>query len=143
MLPLNRGGKVHRHESAVHVTAGQVNECMQFEEVMNRVRIGRRTRPEAVAGDKGYCFTAIRDWLRDHSIKAVIPWRKGQHPEDGRQRFNRGLYRRRSVVEQCVDWLKECRRLSTRFEKLAVNFIAVIQVASIERYLRVAFSDRA
>src|SRR5712664_3347819 len=58
---------------AVHVTAGQINECTQFEEVMNRVRIGRCTRPEAVAGDKGYSFTAIRDWLRGHSIKAVIP----------------------------------------------------------------------
>jgi len=33
--------------------------------------------------------------------------------------------------------------LGTRFEKLAVNFIAMIQVAFIERYLRVAFSDTA
>lgn len=110
---------------------------------MNRVRIGRRTRPEALAGDKGYSFTAIREWLRDHSIKAVIPRRKDQHPEDGRQRFDRDLYRGRSVIEQCVGWLKECRRLGTRFEKLAVNFLALIQVAFIERYLRVAFSDRA
>ena len=46
------------------------------------------------------------------------------------------------MIEQCVCWLKECRRLSTRFEKLAVNFIAMIHVAFIERYLRVAFSDR-
>jgi hypothetical protein len=30
-----------------------------------------------------------------------------------------------------------------RIEKLAVNFIAMIQLAFIERYLRVAFSDRA
>jgi transposase len=127
---------------AVHVTAGQVNECTQFEEVMNRVRIGRCTRPEAVAGDKGYSFTAIRDWLRGHSIKAVIPRRKDQYPDDGRHRFDRKLYRRRSVIEQCVCWLKECRRLSTRFEKLAVNFLAMIHLAFIERYLRVAFSDR-
>jgi transposase len=109
---------------------------------MNRVRIGRCTRPEALAGDKGYSFTAIRDWLRGHAIKAVIPRRKDQHPDDRRQRFDRKLYRRRSVIEQCVCWLKECRRLSTRFEKLAVNFIAMIHLAFIERYLRVAFSDR-
>lgn len=109
---------------------------------MNRVRIGRGTRPHAVAGDKGYSFTAIRDWLRGHSIQAVIPRRRDQHPEDGRHRFDRELYRRRSVIEQCVGWLKECRRLGTRFEKLAVNFIAMIHVAFIERYLRVAFSDR-
>lgn len=108
---------------------------------MNRVRIGARSRPEAVAGDKGYSFAAIRDWLREHSIKAVIPRRRDQRPDDGRHRFDRQLYRRRSVVEQAVGWLKECRRLSTRFEKLAVNFVAMIHLAFIERYLRVAFSD--
>lgn len=109
---------------------------------MNQVRIGRCTRPAALAGDKGYSYEGIRDWLRDHAIKAVIPRRKDQHPDDRRHRFDPKLYRRRSVIEQCVCWLKECRRLSTRFEKLAVNFLAMIHLAFIERYLRVAFSDR-
>jgi len=109
---------------------------------MNRVRIGRCTRPAALAGDKGYSYEGIRDWLREHAIQAVIPRRKDQHPDDGRHRFDRALYRRRGVVEQCVCWLKECRRLGTRFEKLAVNFLAMIHLAFIERYLRVAFSDR-
>jgi hypothetical protein len=79
---------------------------------MNRVRIGRCTRPEAVAGDKGHNFTAIRDWLRGHSIKAVIPRRKDQYPDDRRHRFDRKLYRGRSVIEQYVCWLKECHRPS-------------------------------
>src|SRR5438552_17800462 len=35
---------------AIQVTAGQVHESTQFEEVMNRVRIGRCTRPAALAG---------------------------------------------------------------------------------------------
>lgn len=109
---------------------------------MNRVRIGRCTRPGAVVGDKGYRFTAIRDWLREHAIKAVIPRRKDQHPEDGRHRFDRELCRRRSVIEPCVGWLKECRRLTTRFEKRALNFVAMIHLAFIERCLRVAFSGR-
>ncbi len=109
---------------------------------MNRVQVGRATRPEALAGDKGYSVQAIRDWLRAHSIKTVIPRRKDQAPEDRRHRFDRKLYRRRAVIEQCVCWLKECRRLSTRFEKLAVNFLAMIHLAFIERYLRVAFSNR-
>ena len=102
---------------------------------MNRVRIGRCTRPAALAGDKGYSSEGIRDWLRAHAIQAVIPRRKDQHPDDGRHRFDRALYRRRGVVEQCVGWLKECRRLGTRFEKLAVNFLAMIHLAFIERYL--------
>jgi transposase len=108
---------------------------------MNRVRIGRCSRPQAVAGDKGYSYEGIRDWLREHAIRAVIPRRKDQRPDDRRHRFDRERYRRRSVVEQCVGWLKQCRRLCTRFEKLAVNFLAMIHLALIERYLRVAFSD--
>src|SRR5213083_144303 len=53
---------------AIHVTAGQVPESTQFEEVMNRVRIRQpigppRTRPDAMAGDKGYSYPRIRSWL--------------------------------------------------------------------------------
>ena len=110
---------------------------------MNRVQIGRRRRPEAIAGDKGYSTDRIRRWLRRHAMRAVIPRRSDQHPEDGRHRFDKRLYRRRCTIEQCVGWLKECRRLCTRFEKLAVNFLAMIHVAFIERYLRVLFSNGA
>jgi len=52
-------------------------------------------------------------------------------------------YRRRSVVEQCVGWLKECRRIATRFEKLALSFLAMFKLAMIQRYLRITFSGRA
>ena len=110
---------------------------------MNRVRIGRRQRPGTVAGDKGYSTTRIRQWLRRHAIRAVIPRRSDQHPDDGRIHFDRTTYRRRSRIEQCNGWLKECRRVGTRFEKLAMNFLAMIHLAFIERYLRLLFSDAA
>ena len=96
-----------------------------------------------MAADKGYSYPRIRSGLKCHTIQAVIPRRKDQHPEDGRCRFDKKLYRRRSTVEQCIGWIKECRRLGTRFEKLAVNFLAMIHVAFIARYLRILFSDTA
>ena len=52
-------------------------------------------------------------------------------------------YRGRCVAEQCVGWLKEFRRIGTRFEKLAVNFHGMLQLAMICRYFRLLFSDRA
>ena len=52
-------------------------------------------------------------------------------------------YRRRSVIEQCVGWLKGCRRIGTRFEKLAISFVAMFKPAMIERYLRLSFSDQS
>ncbi len=50
----------------------------------------------------------------------------------------------RNIVERCVDWLKEFRKTGTRFDKLAVNFLAIVELAMIKRYLRkTGFSDRA
>ena len=117
---------------------------------MNAVRIpqckGRpRSRPARLAADKGYSYPWIRAWLRRHNIDAVIPQRSDQQRRHiGRPlSFDKDTYRRRNVIECCVGWLKECRRIATRFEKLALNFLAMVKVAIIGRYLRVAFSDRA
>ncbi|MFG0292228.1 MAG: DDE transposase, partial [Phycisphaerales bacterium JB050] len=38
--------------------------------------------------------------------------------------------------ERCVGWLKQNRRLSTRYEKLAVHYLSMIKLAFIDRYLR-------
>ena len=58
--------------------------------------------------------------------------------------LDKDAYRRRSVIECCIGWLKECRRIGTRFEKLALNFLAMIKLAIIRRYLRILdISDRA
>ena len=114
---------------------------------MNAVRIkqrhGRpRYRPKRLAADKGYRSHRIRQWLRRHKIKAVIP-RKSNEKHDGPTRFDQEAYRRRNVVERCISWLKENRRLGTRFEKLAVNFLAIAKLAIIRRCFRLLdLSDR-
>lgn len=132
------------------MTAGQTHESTCFESVMNDILIpqplGRpRMRPERLAGDKGYSYPRIRQWLRDHGIGAVIAQRDDQRAyRRGRPLdFDREAYRRRSIIEQCIGWLKECRRIGTRFEKLAINFLAMLKLAMIQRYLNLAFSDRA
>ncbi len=112
---------------------------------MDATRIGRRRRPGRVAGDKGYSYPRIREWLRRHRIGAVIPQRSDQSARHrGRPlAFDKEAYRRRSVIERCIGWLKECRRIGTRFEKLALNFLAMIKLAIIRRYLRIIdLSDR-
>jgi transposase len=136
---------------AVHVTAGQRHESTQFELVMNAVRVpkpvGRpRTRPCRVAGDKGSSVVRIRAWLRQHGIGCVIPQRSDQRQRHrGRPlTFDKDAYRRRSVIECCVGWRKECRAVATRFDKLAVNYVATLKLAMIQRYLRILdSSDRA
>lgn len=47
-------------------------------------------------------------------------------------------------MERCVGWLKECRRIATRFEKLALNYLAMLKLAMIQRYLQILhLSDKA
>ena len=127
---------------AVELTAGQAQECKHFDEVLNAIRIPRsagrpRQRPNALAGDKGYSFTHVRRWLRRHGIRAVIPQRIDQlRTHEGRPlSFDREQYRRRNVIERAVGWLKERRRIATRFEKLALRFLAMLQIAIVELYL--------
>ena len=120
------------------MTAGQCHESKHVEPVMNAVRIGRRQRPKKLAGDKGYSYETVRRWLRKHHIVPVIPTKSNQKPEDD---FDRAAYRNRNVVERCVNWLKENRRLGTRYEKLAVNFEAMAKLAMIRRYFRLLDSS--
>jgi transposase len=96
---------------------------------MDTVNIRRRRRPDAVAGDKGYSYRRIRRWLSRRGIEAVIPSRSNQT----RVRINKRKYRGRNVVERCIGWLKWCRRVATRYEKLAESYLAMVTLAMIQR----------
>lgn len=111
--------------------------------MLNSVRIAQphgrpRCRPQRVAADRAYSNQRIRHWLRQHRITAVIPPKKRRgRPKVGRPTtYNPDHYRGRNVVERCIGWLKESRSIGTRFEKLAVNYLMLVKLAIIERYLR-------
>ena len=134
---------------AVAISPGQGHDSKYFETTMNAVRLpqprGRpRTRPKRVAADKAYSSRRIRTWCWDHNISAVIPRKSTEVGRHGAKRsFDRRSYRRRNVVERCIGWLKESRRIATRFEKLAVSYLAMLKLAMIARYFRVIFSNTA
>lgn len=135
---------------AVKVTPGQRHESREVEAVMSRVRVpqarGRpRRRPKHLAGDKGYSYPRVRRWLRSQKIAPVIPQRADQrrYHRGPPLKFNKPLYRRRNVIERCVGWLKESRRVATRYEKLAVNYEGMFKLAMIHHYLQTPFSNRA
>lgn len=135
---------------AAEVTAGQVHESTRAESVIGRAvatrickrrrRRGKRWKPRKLAGDRGYSAKRLRTWLRRRRIKPVIPHKENEKDRhDPGVAFDREAYRGRAVVEQCVGWLKEYRRIGTRFEKLAVNFHGMLTLAMIRRYLRMLF----
>lgn len=114
---------------------------------MNAVKIpqprGRpRTRPGRLAGDMGYNAGWIRNWLKRRKIVDVIPRPENQQKPD--QAFDKQAYRRRNIIERLIGWLKECRAVFTRYDKLGVNYLAMVKLATIQRYLRkLVPSDRA
>lgn len=137
----------HGFPLAVEISAGQAHESTFFLEVLDAFRLPRnpsrsRYRPDRLAADKAYSIEWIRRWLRQRRIEAVIPRRQDQRARE-EEEFDRDAYRRRCVIECCIGWLKECRRVLTRFEKLAVNYLAVLKLAFIQRFLRIRFSNKA
>jgi transposase len=76
--------------------------------------------------------TPIRAELRRRGITAVIPARSDQRRQRG---FDRQAYRQRNRVEWSVGRLKQFRRIATRYEKLAVNYLAWVTLATIVVWL--------
>lgn len=114
--------------------------------MLNAVHIGRNhLRPDRLAADKGYSYHRVRSWLRQRRITPVIPTRDDLDDPNQRRdpNFDKESYRRRNVIERCIGWLKECRRIVTRFEKLALNYTAMIKLGMIGRCFRMLFSDSA
>ncbi len=127
----------------VTLTPGQTHESTQVETVMEQVVIERasgriRRRPRRLAADRAYDVQRIRHFLRARGITPVIPpkRRTGKRKRGRPVSYDRVQYRRRSTIEQCVGWLKECRAIATRYEKLALNYLGLVKLAFIERYLR-------
>lgn len=127
--------------------AGQAHESRFVEPVLDGVRVRRRRgrprmRPERAALDRGYSLRRVRRALKQRHIVASIP---ETHPQRrARERrghraphFDRQDYRRREGVERCVGRLKEPRRIATRYEKLAVRYLAFVHLAMICEYLHI------
>ena len=51
--------------------------------------------------------------------------------------FSPYLYRARNQVERFFNRIKQCRRIATRYDRLAANYLAFVQLASIRLWLRV------
>jgi len=116
----------------VAVSPGQEHETQRFTPLMEEVTAWP-TWPDQMAGDRGFSADWIRNWLREHDITPVIPYRSNEH--GARKRFNKKTYKRRNIIERCVGSLKWFRRVATRYEKLAVHYLAMVTIAIIYRLL--------
>jgi transposase len=117
---------------AVTVSPGQEHETQQVCDLLQQV-IDQQRLPEKLAGDKGYSADWIRDLCGELGIRPVIARRVDEVARTGR--FDRKAYRRRNVIERCINSLKWFRRVATRYEKLALHYLGMLKVAILYRFL--------
>lgn len=109
------------------LTAGQKGDAPQAEALMDGL-------PAAVVmADTAYDSDQVRQAIAGKGAVAVIPnnpSRTRKHP------FDKVLYAERHLVECCISKLKQFRRVATRYEKTARNYLAVVTLAATVLWLQ-------
>lgn len=121
----------------IDLTPGQQHESTRCEPLVQQVlEQPLVVSPDKLAGDKGYSASRIRRWLQELGIEDVIARRKDERRPGDEEAFDRDAYHRRNIIERCIGWLKQCRAVATRYDKLATNFAGTVRLAIIRLLLQ-------
>ena len=135
-LGRSRGGhstKIHLATDALGnairfiLTGGNRNDITQAEALIENLF------PEYVLADKGYDSDKFVLLLQNRNLKAVIPSRVNRKIQ---RTIDKHLYKERHLIECCIGKLKHFRRVFSRFDKLAKNYLSFVQFASTIIWLR-------
>src|SRR5665213_350516 len=137
-LGRSRGGfstKIHIRTNAkgnpltFDVTGGEAHEVKGYDALMAL----HDANPGKLIGDKGYDSDDIRRDLVKRGIEPVIP------PRSNRKtliEYDRDAYKRRNLIERCVNRLKQFRRIATRYEKTARAFLSMLCIAAAKLWMK-------
>jgi transposase len=103
------------------LTAGQVHDMNPAHELLDDIE------DAYVIADRAYSAAALVDALESRGCQAVIP----SNPTHRQRAYDRHLYKDRHRIENFFQRIKRFRRVATRYDKLARNFLAFILIASI------------
>jgi transposase len=104
------------------LTPGQAADVKQAETLLDGVPF------EVVIADKGYDSQAVVDRIEARGAEAVIPSLANRAQQ---REYDRERYKDRNLAERFWNKIKHYRRVATRYEKTARNFLAFVHVASI------------
>jgi len=136
-LGRSRGGlttKIHALVDAqglpirLSLTAGQAHDAPPAHDLLDRLTSGT-----IVLADKAYDADGIRALIEGQGATPNIPAKSNRR---WKPCFSKALYRERNLVERFFSKLKHFRRIATRYDKLAENFLAMVKLASIRLWLR-------
>ncbi|MGE0972117.1 IS5 family transposase [Klebsiella sp. WOUb02] len=124
------------------LSPGQAHESQFAQRLLDGIGVQRQNgsikrRGHAVLADKAYSGHALRNELKRRGIKVVIPRKSNEKmATDGRSPLDREAYRNRNVVERCFGRLKEYRRIATRYDKTARNYLAMVKLGCIRLFYK-------
>ena len=125
---------------ALMLTPGNVADVKAAPELLARMGVGTQGsddpkdrwkgpggRTRYVLADKGYDADALRRSLRQAGTVPVIPGRSNRKRT---VRYDRERYKGRHLIENAFCRLKDFRRVATRYDKLAANFLSGVALAT-------------
>ena len=123
----SRGGrntKIHAIADAkgrllsILLSGGEAHDCPPAQRLIRRTKAARK-----LLGDKAYDSAELRRWLKARGTKAVVPNRSNRKQPFS---FDKRSYKQRHRIENAFCRLKDFRRIATRYDRLARNFLASI-----------------
>ena len=109
------------------LTAGQKGDAPQAGSLIEGLPA------EVVMADTAYDADHLRTRIAETGALAVIP---NNPSRSTKLPFDKELYKERHLIECCFSKLKQFRRVATRYEKTARNYLAVITIAAIALWIR-------
>ena len=130
-LGTSRGGTT----SKIHALTDGLGRCIKFILTPGQVHDSTQIIPllkgekcKNVLADKAYDSEQIRSYIESMGSSAVIPGKKNRiQPID----YDKHIYKERHLVENFFQFIKRFRRIGTRYEKHAQNFISMIMIGCI------------
>jgi len=117
---------------AVRVTSASPNESTLVEATLAQRHVA--ALPERMIGDKAYDSDRLDERLQQQGVELIAPnRRKRRRTQDGRPLRR---YLRRWKIERLFAWLKNFRRLTSRWERHAANFLGMVQLGCVLILLR-------
>ena len=110
------------------LTAGQASDKASAPDLLHALPTA-----SIVVADRGYDWKHLIDLVRERGGQAHIPTQRDRKVQ---RAVDPGIYRQRNLVERFFCKLKHFRRIATRYDKLARNFLAAVALVSARLWMR-------
>ena len=112
----------------VALSVGQAHDAPMAELLLDNLPKGG-----TVLADKAYDADWVRDMIEDQDCRACIPPKSNRLDDIP---YSKRLYKKRNLIERFFNKIKQFRRIATRYDRLAENYLAMIKLASTRLWLR-------